>query len=115
MSDRYLFSSLAYQGLTCGEALPASLNESFPLPQLLLFFELDPAVAAERMAGRKALDIYENLSFQNRVAEAYRDVIRSFEDGGMEIARIDASARPDDVEAAVWSAVSPVLGRVAGR
>ena len=114
VSDRYLFSSLAYQGLTCGEALPALLNASFPLPELLLFFELDPEVAEQRMASRKALDLYENLEFQRRVAGAYRTIVDSFEDSDMAIARINASAPPDVVESAVWAAVSPLVRRISG-
>lgn len=111
VSDRYLFSSMAYQGLTCGEALPATLNEGFPLPELLLFFQLDPERAVERMASRKALDIYENLAFQRRVAAAYESVLAAFEDSGMSIVRIDASGSPDEVERDVWAAVgaSPAL------
>jgi len=114
VSDRYFFSSLAYQGLTCGPDLPAALNAPFPLPELLLFFELDPEVAERRMSSRAALDIYENLAFQRRVAEAYRTVIGSFEDSGMAIARINASASQDEVETAVWAAVSPLVKRRQG-
>lgn len=115
ISDRYFFSSLAYQGLTCGHELPDLLNAPFPLPELLLFFELDPEVAERRMANRHALDIYENLGFQRRVAEAYRTIVDSFEDSGMTIARINASATPDEVEAAVWDAVSSLVRRISGR
>ncbi len=115
VSDRYFFSSLAYQGLTCGQELPALLNASFPLPELLLFFELDPIVAERRMASRKALDIYENLEFQRRVAEAYRAIVDSFEDSGMAIARINASAPPEEVESSVWNAISPLVRRISGR
>jgi dTMP kinase len=114
VSDRYFFSSLAYQGLTCGNELPTLLNAPFPLPELLLFFELDPEVAERRMAARKALDIYENLEFQRRVAGAYRTIVNSFEDSGMSIVRINASATPDDVESAVWAAVSPLVRRING-
>ncbi len=114
VSDRYLFSSLAYQGLTCGNELPALLNAPFPLPELLLFFELDPEVAERRMASRKELDIYENLQFQRHVAEAYRTIVGSFEDSGLNIARINASATPDEVESAVWAAVLPLVRRING-
>lgn len=114
VSDRYLFSSLAYQGLTCGNELPTLLNAPFPLPELLLFFELDPEVAERRMASRKELDIYENLEFQRHVAEAYRTIVHSFEDSGMTIARINASATPEEVESAVWAAVSPLVRRISG-
>ena len=40
--DRYLPSSFVYQGLLCGDELPVRLNRDFPLPQLLLFFDIDP-------------------------------------------------------------------------
>lgn len=114
VSDRYFFSSLAYQGLTCGQELPAKLNAPFPLPELLLFFELDPEVAELRMASRKELEIYENLEFQRRVAGAYRAIVESFEDSGMAIARINASGTPDEVESAVWTAVLPLVRRING-
>lgn len=108
ISDRYLFSSLAYQGLTCGQDLPATLNAGFPLPRLLLFFDLDPAVAMARMADRSKLDAYENLEFQLQVAEAYRHTIASFKESGMQIVHIDAAMEPEAVEQAVWHAVQPL-------
>ena len=109
ISDRYLFSSLAYQGLTCGQELPAALNAGFPLPKLLLFFDLDPTVAMARMSDRSKLDNYENLEFQKQVAAAYRHTIASFEETGMQIVHIDAAMEPDAVEQAVWHAVKPLI------
>jgi dTMP kinase len=109
ISDRYLFSSLAYQGLTCGQELPAELNAGFPLPRLLLFFDLEPKVAMGRMAGRSRLDSYENLRFQEQVAAAYRRIIGSFKDTGMQIVHIDAAMEPESVELAVWQAVEPLV------
>ncbi|MBN2874768.1 MAG: dTMP kinase [Spirochaetales bacterium] len=114
VTDRYLFSSLAYQGLTCGPELPASLNAPFPLPEMVLYFHLPPATAARRMAERKSLDIYENTDFQERVATAYEAVMTSFEGSGSSIIRIDAAANALDVEKAVWAAVAPIVTRIAG-
>jgi dTMP kinase len=109
ISDRYLFSSLAYQGLTCGQELPSALNAGFPLPGLLLFFDLDPRTAMARMADRSKLDIYENLEFQKQVAAAYRHTIESFKETDMKIVRIDAALEPAAVERAVWQAVEPLI------
>jgi len=39
VSDRYIFSSLAYQSISCGEELPRLLNSPFPLPEILFYFE----------------------------------------------------------------------------
>ena len=38
--DRYLFSNLAYQSSECGSSLPEELNKSFPLPQIVFYFDL---------------------------------------------------------------------------
>ena len=108
ISDRYLFSSLAYQGLTCGPLIPTALNQGFPLPGLLLFFDLDPAQAMKRMAGRSELDMYENLEFQKQVAASYRQIIGSFERTEMRIIKIDAAMDPESVESAVWEAIEPL-------
>lgn len=111
ISDRYLFSSLAYQGLTCEPDLPARLNEDFPLPELLLFFDIHPELSMARLDGRGSRDIYETAPFQERVAQAYRKVISGFRDSGMRIVEIDASRPVDEVSAAVWSAISSLLDR----
>ena len=73
VSDRYVLSSLVYQGLDCGEALPARLNEDFPAPELLLFFDLDPETAWKRLETRPVKDSYEYLEFQTLVYRRYRD------------------------------------------
>lgn len=111
VSDRYLFSSLAYQGLTCGPALPEALNSAFPLPELLVFFDIEPRLAASRLASRKSLDIYENIEFQTRVDDAYSAILEAYEGSGMRIAHVDASMAEDEVEKAVWAEIEPVALR----
>ena len=40
VSDRYFFSSMAYQSVSCGDELPKLLNSPFPLPEILFYFEI---------------------------------------------------------------------------
>lgn len=76
VSDRYLFSNLAYQGVTCGEDLPKTLNSPFPLPQLLFFFDISAQKSLERVEKRgEAKEIYENEKFLNDTASRYRAII----------------------------------------
>lgn len=93
ISDRYLFSSLAYQSVTCGEELPRRLNEAFPLPEILFFFDIEPEISLRRVLGRGETEIYENLDFQKSTAERYRKIIGEYESGEneMRIIRLDAS------------------------
>jgi dTMP kinase len=111
ISDRYVPSSLVYQGLACGGELPRILNEDFPAPELVLFFDIEPESALERMKNRTKLEIYEYLEFQIEVRKRYRDVLSSFSGGGSEVAIIDASPPPDRVAEEVWSILSrmPIL------
>jgi dTMP kinase len=110
--DRYVPSSLVYQGLECGEELPRILNSPFPGPELILFFDLDPRIAGERIGGREGRDIYERLEFQIRVRDRYRELLPLLRAQGAAVVRIDASGNQEEVAEQVWAALEtmPALG-----
>ena len=99
VSDRYLFSSLTYQSVTCGEELPRRLNESFPLPEILFFFDINPEISLKRVLNRGETEIYEKLDFQRATAERYRKVIAEYEkmNTGMKIVRLDAGKSVEEI------------------
>lgn len=103
VSDRYLFSSLTYQTVTCGNELPRKLNESFPLPEILFFFDINPEISLQRVLGRGKTEIYEKLDFQKATAERYRKVIAEYEakNTGMKIVRLDATLPVEEVAAII--------------
>jgi dTMP kinase len=103
VSDRFTLSSLVYQGITCGNELPKQLNAGFPVPELLVFFDLDPDIALKRMEGRSSRDIYEYRDFQIRVREGYKALLPWYEEQGVRIAVIDASRPQEEVFREVWS------------
>jgi dTMP kinase len=103
--DRYILSSLVYQGITCGEELPRSLNSPFPTPELLLFLDLDPQIAQERLCSRPSLDIFEHLDFQKKVRERYHSLLDEYRNTGVRVELIDASQSPEKVAAEVWRAL----------
>lgn len=107
-SDRYLFSSLAYQGETLSDDLAVSLNRDFPLPEVLLFFDLDAEAAMGRVERRgEDREIYETIAFQRRVRDRYRDIVARFEreEPEMRVVRVDASEPIEEIARKVWSAV----------
>jgi dTMP kinase len=109
--DRYVPSSLVYQGLDCGEELPSRLNAEFPHPEMILYFDIDPQRAAERFASRPDKDQYERLDFQIRVHERYAAILPLYAAPGSTLVRIDASQSIDKVADQVWSALEnlPIL------
>jgi dTMP kinase len=112
VSDRYTPSSLVYQEIDCGAELPARLNASFPGPELLLFFDLDPEIALERIRCRPGRDIYEYREFQFKVRDAYKALLPRYAAGGVRVEVIDASRPPEEVAEAVWRAIEkmPIVG-----
>ena len=97
VSDRYFFSSLAYQSVSCGLELPMLLNSPFPLPEYLFFFEINPEISLGRVNARNGhKEIYENLDAQKKIAALYEKVISMYESDPakreeMKIIRIDAT------------------------
>ena len=108
--DRYVLSSLAYQGVACGMGLPMELNSGFPLPELLIYFDLLPEQSLGRLGDRERLDIFEELPFQERVRSAYLEALALFSSSGMRILSVDASRSVAQVSRDILSAIGETLG-----
>jgi dTMP kinase len=106
VSDRYVLSSLVYQGLDCGEDLPERRNRDFPGPELLFFFDIDPEIALKRLENRPVKDRYEYLEFQVEVRRRYRSLLPRYEEQGVKVIYLDASLPPEEVAEAVWRGIA---------
>ncbi|GMO41780.1 MAG: dTMP kinase [Termitinemataceae bacterium] len=104
--DRYVLSSLVYQGLVCGEELPAKLNENFPVPQVLIFFDIDSVAAEKRMKDRASKEIFEFLEFQQKARSRYKELLNKFKQAGSAVYIIDASKSIKAIEQEVWDIIS---------
>lgn len=73
VSDRYVWSSLAYQAEESDRAWVASLARSIRRPDLTLLIDVPIAVArARREAAGRPVERYDADGYQSRVAENYR-------------------------------------------
>lgn len=102
VSDRYFFSSMAYQSVSCGDELPRLLNSPFPLPEYLFFFEINPEISLGRVNARnEKKEIYETIEKQKKIAAQYDKVISEYEaksaESGMKVIRVDASKSIEEV------------------
>lgn len=111
LCDRYLDSSLAYQGAARGLGLgPVEEVNRFAtgglLPDLVVLLDLDPASGLRRRAG--ALDRIEaqDLGFHRRVRQAFRDLAAA---DPARFAVVDATGPVPEVAAQVQAAVLALL------
>ena len=107
VSDRYFFSSMAYQSVSCGDELPKLLNSPFPLPEYLFYFVINPDVSLGRVTSRgEKKEIYETIEKQKKIAAQYEKVISEYEknagESGMKIIRIDAEKSIDEISEEIW-------------
>ena len=107
VSDRYFFSSMAYQSVSCGEGLPRLLNSTFPLPEYLFYFVINPEISLGRVTARgEKKEIYETIEKQKKIAAQYEKVISEYEktasETGMKIIRIDAAKSIEDISEEIW-------------
>jgi dTMP kinase len=109
LCDRYLLSSLAYQGVTCESDLPIFLNSRFPRPGLTLYFRIDPEMAMKRVLQREHLEIYEKLYMQKKVGDAYERIVEKKVSEGWNIKTIQAENPIDMVSKQVLEIVSAYL------
>jgi dTMP kinase len=110
LSDRYYYSSLAYQGSLCDYEWVKQMNVGCPAirrPDLCIFLDIPPRVALERIGRRgEAKEIYE----KEDTLTVFRDTfLRVFESLGDNVAVVDASGTPDEVAALVLAAAEKIL------
>jgi dTMP kinase len=109
VSDRYVPSSLAYQGVARGLGVETLARLSAWAtgglePDLVIVFDVDPATAGGRRAGPQDRMEREPDSFRASVLAAYRELAARY---GWTV--LDGSASVDAVAEQVWAAVERVL------
>lgn len=115
LCDRFLDSSLAYQGVARGLGIDEVLHVNEyategQYPDLTFFFDLDPEEGLKRIAANSGREVnrldLEKLSFHEKVRIAFLDLFQKFKD---RYVVIDASKSPEEVADAVFAAIQEKL------
>ena len=118
ISDRYYYSSLAYQGSITDPEWVAHLNLDCPeirKPDLCIFLDLAPEDSMRRITANRTadeLEIYETEEQLRRIRETFLSVFEHLEkntDRGETIRFVDASGTIEEVAKRVRSTVDEAL------
>lgn len=114
--DRYVDSSLAYQGLArgLGEEDVLHLNvwaTDELIPDLVVLLHVDPEVGLKRTQGDPDRMEQESIAFHRKVADAYLLLAREYPS---RFAVIDASGSVEQVQGQVRTAILPLLRKDEG-
>lgn len=110
ISDRYVLSTMAYQGLHLDVDWLLEINRYALLPDLTLFLDVPPSHTQLRMkAERLTVEANDAKPKQERIRDSYRWFIRTFGSRLGRIETIDASATVSSVRAQIKALVDPLF------
>jgi len=102
ISDRYVLSSLAYQGMDVDRAWVAQINRHAPAPDVQFFLDTPAQTGWQRVRGsRPGSELFEDPDTLERVAASYRD--------SLDLAptrrhcTIDGTLGREDIAGRVWA------------
>lgn len=113
--DRFIDSSLAYQGFARGLGVDEvfSINQfaiEDMMPILTLYFDIDPELGLRRINQHKGREVnrldLETIEFHQRVREGYLQLVKRFSD---RIQVVDASKTVDEVYLTALTKIKTIL------
>jgi dTMP kinase len=109
--DRYLDSSLAYQGVARGLGVDRVLELNLPairgqLPERTFLLEIDPEESARRVGENGDRIEREDAEFRQKVADAYRLLAETFP---QRIEAVDGSRPPQEIAKEIFGLVRASL------
>lgn len=111
ISDRYVLSSLAYQGMSLPMAWVDAVNACAVAPDLTLFVRVKPEVAARRRAARGGpAELFEADEAQRKIARQYAAATRR-RAKQERIVHLDGEQSVESVTDAALEEVRALLGR----
>jgi dTMP kinase len=111
VSDRFVDSSLAYQGAGYGLGIDTVWQINEPavdgcLPDLAIVLDVPPDIAADRLSGQGDRWESQGIALQQAVAAGYRDLMVRFPE---RVALVAALGSPEQVHASVMAALVGIL------
>ena len=112
ISDRYYYSSLAYQGKATDYAWVRSMNIDCPeirRPDVCIYLDLTPEESLARISkGRESVEIYENLEKLTEVRNSFFSVIDDLRAEGENIFTVNANRSIEDISDEIFDIVAKI-------
>ena len=107
ISDRYVHSSLAYQGATLDMRWVDALNAQARVADAVIWLDVPVEACLERVIRRgEEREIFENRRALEAVAARYEEAVALRPE---RVLRVDGVGALEDVDARVWAAISSVF------
>ena len=106
LSDRYFYSSIAYQGVDLDVDFVKSINP-FPHAGFLIFIDTSAESCMKRIEKRgEEKELFEKYEFLKKVRENYLKQLESVPEG-TNVLVLDGELSIDEIEKRIWDWISP--------
>lgn len=110
LCDRYLWSSLAYQGINIDRDWIEQINRYAAKPDLTLFIKVRPEISLERIySTRFRIEIFEKHDILQQVYNNYINLFKTWNDLGEPVIEIDGEQTPEIVQEQIMEALKVSL------
>lgn len=113
ISDRYYYSTLAYQGQTTDYGWVKAMNTLCPeikRPDICIYLDLLPEQSLARITSRgEAVEIYENAERLTAVRNAFLSVIEDLRGDGERIFIVNADRTPEEISDEIFDIITKNL------
>ncbi|QCS49884.1 dTMP kinase [Picosynechococcus sp. PCC 11901] len=104
ITTRYYFSSLAYNASNAAEyEFIYRLNQDFPNPDLVFYFDLPVEVALERVQRRSHQEIYETKTKLTQVRQNYQQIFQTYPGNWQQL---DATQPPETIHQKILQTIA---------
>lgn len=101
ITDRYFYSSIAYQGVQCNYDFLLSINSSFPHADCIIFIDTPPSDCMSRIEKRgEEKELFEKEEFLKKVKENYLKEFSSLPES-VALITIDGRLKINEVTSAI--------------
>lgn len=102
ISDRYLYSTLAYGGMSVDMDWLKDLNKNFRLPDITFLFQLSPEECIKRIAGRGSdFELFEKSDKLEKIWGNYEKIAAEFPN----IRLVNANRPIEEISEEIWTVV----------
>lgn len=103
--DRYILSTLAYQGMYFELDDLYGLNERFKMPDITFFIDIEPKIGLERKAKDGKLELFEKIETLEKVRANYLQALSFLKNKGWKIILLDGKDSVESIHNQVLTAM----------
>ena len=110
ITDRYFYSSIAYQSVECSEAFIRTINAFFPNPDILIFVDTSVDECLKRIDKRgEEKELFEKETYLTKVREKYLELLSTLPQS-VSLIKIDGMKSIDQISNEITEKVVALIG-----